>query len=68
VRPDAYLIVAAGQRLYASTPEELAEIAECALGAGDRIELVRARDGGAWRPRRGRGLGRFPRALTARLA
>jgi hypothetical protein len=28
VRPDAYLIVAAGQRLHAPTLEELAEIAE----------------------------------------
>jgi hypothetical protein len=32
VRPDAYLIVAAGQRLYAPTLEELAEIAECDRG------------------------------------
>jgi hypothetical protein len=68
VRPDAYLIVAAGQRLYALTPEELAEIAECAHRAGDRIELVFAQDGGAWRPLRGRDFERFLRALTARLA
>jgi hypothetical protein len=68
VRPDAYLIVAAGRRLYAPTPEELAEIAECALEAGDRIELVRARDGGAWRPLSGHELERFMRALAARLA
>jgi hypothetical protein len=60
--------MAAGQRLYAPTPEELAEIAECAIEVGDPIELVRARDGGGWRPLRGRELGRFVRALAARLA
>jgi hypothetical protein len=68
VRPDAFLIVAAGQRLYAPTPEELAEIAECAIEAGDRIELVRARVGDAWRPLHGREFERFLRALAARLA
>jgi hypothetical protein len=67
VRPDAYLIVAAGQRLYAPTPEELAEIAECALEAGDPIEQLRARDG-AGRPLRGHEFERFLRALAARLA
>ena len=41
--PDAYLIVAAGQRLYAPTLEELAEIAEYAARAGDPIQLLYAR-------------------------
>jgi hypothetical protein len=39
VRPRAYLIVAAGQRLDAPT---LAEIAERPTSVGDPIELVRA--------------------------
>jgi hypothetical protein len=64
VRPDSYLIVAAGRPLYAATPEELAEIAECALAAGDRIEPPRARDLGEWRALSGRELGRFLRALN----
>ena len=68
MRPDAYLIVAAGRRLYAPTREELAEIAECALEAGDPIELLRAREGAAWRPLRGHEFERFLRALAARLA
>jgi hypothetical protein len=46
VRPDAYLIVAAGQRLYAPTPEELAKIAECAFEAADEIEGLRAHAAG----------------------
>ena len=66
--PDAYLIVAAGLRLYAPTPEELAEIAECAIEAGDRIELVGVRDGGRCCPLRGHDLESFLRALAARLA
>jgi hypothetical protein len=66
VRPDAYLIVAAGRPLYAPTPEELAEIAECALEAGDRIELPRARDEGEWRLLSGREFERFLRALNLR--
>jgi hypothetical protein len=49
VRPDAYRIVAAGQLLHAPTLAELAEIAECAIAAGDRIELLRARTAGGWR-------------------
>jgi hypothetical protein len=49
VRPDAYLIVAAGQLLHAPTLEELAEIAECAVAVGDRIELLRARTASGWR-------------------
>jgi hypothetical protein len=66
VRADAYLIVAAGQFLFAPSPEELAEIAECAFEAGDRIELLRARDEGRWRPLSDRELERFLRSLPPR--
>jgi hypothetical protein len=67
MRPHVYLIVAAGQPLYAPTLEELAEIAECAIDAGDEIErlLARARDG--WRPLRREEFGRFLRLVVARL-
>jgi hypothetical protein len=68
VRPNAYLLIAAGQPLYAPTPEELAEIAEYAIGAGDRIELVRVRHVGRWRALPDREFERFLRALAARLA
>jgi hypothetical protein len=44
-----YLILAANQRLYAASLEELAEIAECALGVRDPIELPRARCPRGWR-------------------
>jgi hypothetical protein len=64
VRADAYLIVAAGRPLYAATPEELAEIAECALAAGGRIEPPTVRGGRQWPPLSGRELGRFLRALN----
>jgi hypothetical protein len=63
VRPDAYLMVAAGQRLYAPSLEELAEIAECAREADDPIELLRARGEGGCRPLSGRECERFLRAL-----
>jgi hypothetical protein len=49
VRPDAYLIVAAGELLHAPTLAELAEIAECAIAAGDRAESLRARTASGWR-------------------
>jgi hypothetical protein len=49
MRPRAYLIVAAGQRLYAPTLEELAEIAEWAARAGDPIKVLRARVPRGWR-------------------
>jgi hypothetical protein len=67
VRPDAYLIVAAGQPLYAPTPRELAEIAECAIEAGDEIERPRAQTGEGWRPLGGGELGRFLGLLAARI-
>jgi hypothetical protein len=67
VRPDAYLIVAAGQRLYAPALDELAEIAECAIEAGDRIERLRAQTGEGWRPLGGGEFGRFLRLLAARI-
>jgi hypothetical protein len=63
VLPDAYLMVAAGQRLYALNLEELAEIADCAIEADDPIELLGARDEGGWRPLSGRESERFLRAL-----
>jgi hypothetical protein len=50
VWPDAYLIVAAGRALYAPMLDEFAEIAECAIEAGDPIELLRARTRKGWRP------------------
>jgi hypothetical protein len=64
MRPDAYLIVAAGQRLYAPT---LAEIAECAIVAGDRIELLRARTASGWRPLGHDESQGFSRLLASRL-
>jgi hypothetical protein len=67
MQPHAYLIVAAGQRLYAPTLEELAEIAECAARAGDPIELVRAGTPSGWRLLRDEEFGRFVRLLAARL-
>jgi hypothetical protein len=66
MRPDGYLIVAASQLLFATSPEELAEIAECAFEAGDRIELLRARDEGSWRPPSDREFERFLRSLPLR--
>ncbi|MCA1681114.1 MAG: hypothetical protein LC777_20320, partial [Actinobacteria bacterium] len=47
MRPDAYLIVAAGRRLYAPTLEELAELAACAIDTGDPIRLPRVQERGA---------------------
>jgi hypothetical protein len=49
MRPDANLIVAGGQRLYAPPLEEPAEIAGCAARVGDRVELLRARTPRGWR-------------------
>ncbi len=37
-----YLLWAAGERLVAESLEELAEIYECAIDAGDAIERLRA--------------------------
>ena len=68
MRPDAYLIVAAGRWLYAPTLAELAEGAECALDAGDRIELLRVRHARGWRPLPDREFERFLLLLAARLA
>jgi hypothetical protein len=67
MRPDAYLLVAAGNALYAPTLEEFAEIAECAVAAGDEIELVRARERCGWRLPSDEELGGFLRLLAARL-
>jgi hypothetical protein len=53
----------AGQRLSAPTPEELAEIADFALEAGHRIELLRAGDEREWRLLSGREFECFLRAL-----
>ena len=54
VRPDAYLIVAAGQPLYAPTLEQLAEIAECAIVDGllqlGLLRLLRRVTGTRWAP------------------
>jgi hypothetical protein len=50
----------------ASTFEELAEIAECAIAASDRIELLRARTPG-WRLLSHEEFGRFVRLLASRL-
>ena len=68
MRPHAFLIVAAGQRLYAPTLEELAEIAECAARAGDPIELLRASSPRGWRVLGDEEFGRFAFLLAARLA
>ena len=67
MRPDAYLLVAAGNALYAPTLEELTEIAECAVAAGDEIELVRARERFGWRLLRDEECGSFLRLRAARL-
>jgi hypothetical protein len=67
VGPHAYLIVAAGQPLYAPTLEELAEIAECAVAMGDRIELLRARTPRGWRLLGDEEFGRFLCLLASRL-
>jgi hypothetical protein len=67
VRPDAYLMIAAGQRLYAPTLEELAEIAECAARADDPIELLRARTPRGWRLLSDEEFDRFLRLLAAQL-
>jgi hypothetical protein len=61
----AYLIVAAGRRLYAPTLEELAEIAQCAAYAGDRIESLRVRAARGWRPLNDDELGRLLWLLAA---
>jgi hypothetical protein len=66
-RPDAYLLVAAGNALCAPTLEELTEIAECAVAAGDEIELVRARERFGWRLLRDEECVSFLRLLAARL-
>jgi hypothetical protein len=67
VRPDAYLIVAAGEVLHAPTLAELAEIAECAIAAGDRIELLRAGTAGGWRRLSHQESQVFSRPLASRL-
>jgi hypothetical protein len=67
MRPQAYLLVAAGQALYAPTLEELAEIAKCATCAGDPIELVRPHAPRGWRLLSDEEFGRFLRLLAARL-
>jgi hypothetical protein len=67
MQPRAYLIVAAGERLYAPTLEELAEIAERAARAQDPIELLRAHTPRGWQLLRDEEFGRFVRPLTARL-
>ena len=67
MRAHAYLIVAANQRLYAPTLGELAEIAVCAIVAGDEIELLRARTPRGWRLLSDEEFSRFLRLLTARL-
>ena len=67
MRPDAYLIVADGQRLYAPTLEELAEIAECAARAGDPIELLGGSRPRGWRLVSDEEFGRFLRLLASRL-
>ena len=62
---DRYLLVASGQRLYAPTLDELAEIAQCAVAADDRIELVRARASEGWRLLDDDEFGEFVRLLAA---
>jgi hypothetical protein len=61
---DRYLLVAAGQELYAPTLGELAEIAQCAVDAGDPIELVRAREPEGWRVLSDEEFGEFLRLLA----
>lgn len=63
---DRYLLVAAGQRLYAPTLDELAEIAQCAIAAGDPIERVRARAREGWRLLTDEEFGEFLRLLATR--
>jgi hypothetical protein len=65
MRPEAYLIVAAGQPLYAPTLEELAEIAQCATHAGDPIGSLRVRMARGWRPLSDTELGRLLSLLAA---
>jgi hypothetical protein len=67
MRPHAYLIIAAGQRLFAPTLEELVEIAECAVRAGDAIELLRARTPRGWRLLSDEEFGHFRCLLAGRL-
>jgi hypothetical protein len=67
VWPDAYLIVVAGRALYAPMLDEFAEIAECAIEAGDPIELLRARTRKGRRPLGREQFGRFVRLLAAAL-
>jgi hypothetical protein len=67
MRPDAYLIVAAGEALYAPTLEELAEIAECAMELGDEIERLRARTSEGWRALTREELRHFPGVLAVRI-
>ena len=67
MRSDAYLIVAGGRRLYAPTLEELAEIAVCAIDAGDRIELLRAQEAGRLWRLRDEELERFLHSFSAQL-
>lgn len=45
-----YLLWVAGERLVAESLEELAELYECAIDAGDAIERLRAFDGNLVRP------------------
>ena len=61
---DRYLLVAADQRLYAPTLDELAEIANCAIAAGDPIDLVRARAPDGWRLLSDEEFGEFLRLLA----
>jgi hypothetical protein len=67
MQPRAYLIVAAGQPLYAPTLEELAELAECAARAGDPIERLRAHTPRGWRLLHDEEFACFVRLRTARL-
>jgi hypothetical protein len=67
VRPNAHLIVAAGEVLHAPTLAKLAEIAECAIAAGDRIELLCARTASGWRPLSHEESQGFSRLLASRL-
>jgi hypothetical protein len=61
---DRYLLVAAGQCLYAPSLDELAEVAQCAIGAGDPIERVRARAPQGWRLLTDEEFGEFLRLLA----
>jgi len=66
-KPDAYLILAAGQWLHATTIAELAEIAECAIAASDRIELAYAQSTNGWRRLTEAELERFLLSLAVRV-